>query len=69
MELLACMNYNREERIAIRIDSGMTEREAIRLTDAVPCEAIMRLNEHKAKVMMDKAGKRKPDRKLIASGI
>jgi hypothetical protein len=26
--------YAREERIAIRMDSGMTEREAIRLTDA-----------------------------------
>lgn len=28
------MNYDREERIAIRIDSGMTEREAVALTDA-----------------------------------
>ena len=66
------MNYEREERIAIRMDSGMTEREAIRLTDAVPCEAIARLNVHHAQVMADKAAKWEKkhgtDRKIISSG-
>jgi uncharacterized protein YoaH (UPF0181 family) len=28
------MNYERDERIAIRMDSGMSEREAIALTDS-----------------------------------
>lgn len=26
-------NYDREERIAIRMDSGMSDEEAVRLTD------------------------------------
>ena len=55
-------NYSREERIAIRQDSHMSESEAIRLTDAelkakIPPESIAKLEALHERMRMDKAQK------------
>lgn len=71
-------NYKREERIALRMDSGMTERDAVALTDAEEqsksmfkrvAEMAKHQREHAAPVPLT-VPKREPiiDRKTIAAG-
>ena len=55
-------DYARSERIAIRMDSHISESEAIRLTDAelkakIPPESIAKLEALHERMRMDKAEK------------